>query len=148
MSLIGTSSILDGCPKKSFSSVHDLRKLFFGHRSRIDDVPIKLTQFCYSDTQQTAKLTCLLFSPLTDYLEEVSKGSDGEENINNILQSANFDPEFSSRWKPYRVELVHNKRLDEEYDGEYFYYRPQIPMRHDEVTTAARAISERAGSLN
>ena len=63
----------------------------------------------------------VLFSPLTDYLEEVTKGSEGEENINNILQSANFDPEFSSRWKPYRVELVHNKRLDEEYDGEYFY---------------------------
>ena len=42
MSLMGTSSILDGYPKKSFSSVYVL--LFFGHPSRIDDVPIKLTQ--------------------------------------------------------------------------------------------------------
>ena len=46
MSLMETSSILNGCPEKSFSSVYDLRKLFFGHPSRIDDVPIKLTQFC------------------------------------------------------------------------------------------------------
>ena len=47
MSLMGTSSILDRCPKKSFSSVYDLGKLFFGHPSCIDDVTIKLTQFCY-----------------------------------------------------------------------------------------------------
>ena len=44
----GTSSILDGCLKKSFSSVYDLGKRFFGHPSRIDDVPCNLTQFCYS----------------------------------------------------------------------------------------------------
>ena len=47
MSLMGTSSILDGWPNESFSLVYDLGKLFFGHPSRIDDVPIKLTQFCY-----------------------------------------------------------------------------------------------------
>ena len=39
--------MLDGCPKKSFSSVYDLEKIFFGHPSGIDNVPIKLTQFCY-----------------------------------------------------------------------------------------------------
>ena len=43
----GTSLILDGCLKKSFSSVYDLGKQFFGHPSRIDDVPCNLTQFCY-----------------------------------------------------------------------------------------------------
>ena len=47
MSLMGTSSLLDRCPKKSFSSVYDLGKQFFGHPSHIDDVPIKLTQYCY-----------------------------------------------------------------------------------------------------
>ena len=47
MSLMGTSSILNGCPKKSFSSVYDLRKQFLGHPSHIDNFPIKLTQFCY-----------------------------------------------------------------------------------------------------
>ena len=47
MSLMGTLLILDGCPLKSFSLVYDLGKRFFGHPSHIDDVPIKLTQFCY-----------------------------------------------------------------------------------------------------
>ena len=44
----GKSSILDGCLKKSFSSVYDLGKRFFGHPSRIDDFPCNLTQFCYN----------------------------------------------------------------------------------------------------
>ena len=35
-----------GVSKKSFSSVYDLRKQFFGHPSRIDDFPCNLTQFC------------------------------------------------------------------------------------------------------
>ena len=43
----GKSLILDGCLKKSFSSVYDLRKRFFGHPSRIVDFPCNLTQFCY-----------------------------------------------------------------------------------------------------
>ena len=43
----GTSSILDGCLEKSFTSVCDLGKRFFGHPSHIDDVPCNLTQFCY-----------------------------------------------------------------------------------------------------
>ena len=43
----GKSSILDGCLKKSFTSVYDLRKRLFGHPSRIDDFPCNLTQFCY-----------------------------------------------------------------------------------------------------
>ena len=47
MGLYGTSSILDDCPKKSFSSAYDLGKRFFGHPSRIDNIPIKLTQFCH-----------------------------------------------------------------------------------------------------
>ena len=38
----GTSSILDGCLKKSF----------FGHPSRINDVPCNLTQFCYTPVAQ------------------------------------------------------------------------------------------------
>ena len=46
----GTSSILDGCLKKLFSSVYDLGKRFFGHPSRIDDVSCNLTQFCYSES--------------------------------------------------------------------------------------------------
>ena len=46
----GKSLILDGCLKKSFSLVYDLGKRFFGHRSRIDDFPCNLTQFCYSST--------------------------------------------------------------------------------------------------
>ena len=48
MILMGTSSILDGCPKKSFSSVYNIGKIFCGHPSHIDDGPIKLTQFCYN----------------------------------------------------------------------------------------------------
>ena len=44
----GTSSILDGCLKKSFSLVYDLGKRFVGHPSCIDDVPCNLTQFCYN----------------------------------------------------------------------------------------------------
>ena len=43
----GKSLILDGCLKKSFSSVYDLGKQFFGHPSRIDGFPCNLTQFCY-----------------------------------------------------------------------------------------------------
>ena len=43
----GKSSKLDGCLKKSFSSVYDLGKQFFGHPSCIDDFPCNLTQFCY-----------------------------------------------------------------------------------------------------
>ena len=43
----GKSWILDGCLKKSFSSVYDLGKRFFEHPSRIDDFPCNLTQFCY-----------------------------------------------------------------------------------------------------
>ena len=43
----GKSLILDGCLKKSFSSVYDLGKRFFGHPSRIDDFLCNLTQFCY-----------------------------------------------------------------------------------------------------
>ena len=39
--------ILNGCLKKSFSSVYDLGKRFFGHPSCIDDFPCNLTQFCY-----------------------------------------------------------------------------------------------------
>ena len=37
----------DGCPKKSFFlGLYDHGKRFSGHPSCIDDVPIKLTQFC------------------------------------------------------------------------------------------------------
>ena len=36
-----------GVLKTLFFSDYDLGKHFFGHSSRIDDVPIKLTQFCY-----------------------------------------------------------------------------------------------------
>ena len=43
----GKLSILDGCLKKSFSSVYDLGKQFFGNPSGIDDFPCNLTQFCY-----------------------------------------------------------------------------------------------------
>ena len=43
----GTSSILDGCLKKSFSWVYDIGKRFFRHPSCINDVPCNLTQFCY-----------------------------------------------------------------------------------------------------
>ena len=53
----GTSSILDGCLKKSFSSVCDLGKRFFGHPSRINDVPCNLKQFCYN-VGYTHKFVC------------------------------------------------------------------------------------------
>ena len=43
----GKSLILDGCLKKSVSSVYDLGKLFFGHPSRINDFPCNLIQFCF-----------------------------------------------------------------------------------------------------
>ena len=46
----GKSSILNGCLKKSFSSVNNLGERFFGHPSRIDDFPCNLTQFCYRST--------------------------------------------------------------------------------------------------
>ena len=41
MSLMGTPSILDGWPEDPFT-----RSTTPEHPSRIDDVPIKLTQFC------------------------------------------------------------------------------------------------------
>ena len=44
----GKLSILDGCLKKSYSSVYDLGKRFLGHPSCIDDFPCNLTQFCYT----------------------------------------------------------------------------------------------------
>ena len=47
MSLMGTLSILNNVQKESFSLIYDLGKQYFGHTSLIDDVPIKLTQFCY-----------------------------------------------------------------------------------------------------
>ena len=45
---MGKSSILDGCPKKSFSLVYNIGKGFFGHPSHIDNVSIKLTSFAKS----------------------------------------------------------------------------------------------------
>ena len=42
----GKLLILDGCHKKSFTSVYDLGKRFLGHPSRISDFPCNLTQFC------------------------------------------------------------------------------------------------------
>ena len=67
MSLMGTSSILDGCPKKSFSLVYDLGKRFFGRPSRINDAPIKLTQFCYNTPMglvQYKGIVSLILPPL------------------------------------------------------------------------------------
>ena len=44
---MGTSSIQDGCPKNGFPRSYTEEKDLLGHPSSIDDVPIKLIQFCY-----------------------------------------------------------------------------------------------------
>ena len=54
----GKSLLLDGCLKKSFSSVYDLGKRFFGHPSRIVHFPCNLTQFCYNTEMGCIPISC------------------------------------------------------------------------------------------
>ena len=74
MSLMGTLSILDGCPKKSFSSAYDIGNQFFGHPSHIDGVPIKLTQFCCNTYPQMDPTWSVLSPPTNVELQNSPRG--------------------------------------------------------------------------
>ena len=65
------SSIRDGRLKKSFSSVYDLGKRFFGHPSRIDDFPCNLTQFCYNILLHSASGSSLILTVSFPYINVV-----------------------------------------------------------------------------
>ena len=61
----------------------------------------------------------ILSDVFSEYLEEVCPGSDAEAEIQDIITRSFLDPNFHTRWKPYRIELVQNKHLEGELDGEW-----------------------------
>ena len=55
---------------------------------------------------------------VADYLEEAKLDSDDGEAVLNIVEDTFLDLNFETKWKPYRVELVKNKHLETEFEGE------------------------------
>ena len=60
---------------------------------------------------------------VADYLEEVKVDSDDAEGVLNIVEDTFLDTNFESKWKPYRIELVKNKHLETEFEGEETNFR-------------------------
>ena len=56
---------------------------------------------------------------VADYLEEAKLDTDDAETVLNIVEDTFIDPDFDNKWKPYRIELVKNKHLETEFEGEY-----------------------------
>ena len=55
---------------------------------------------------------------VADYLEEVKVDSDDAVGVLNIVEDTFLDTNFESKWKPYRIELIKNKHLETEFEGE------------------------------
>ena len=55
---------------------------------------------------------------VADYLEEAKLDSDDAEAVLSIVEDTFLDSNFESKWKPYRIELVKNKHLETEFEGE------------------------------
>ena len=59
---------------------------------------------------------------VADYLEEAKLVSEDAETVLNIVEDTFLDPDFDTKWKPYRIEIVKNKHLETEFEGKYVLY--------------------------
>ncbi len=59
---------------------------------------------------------------VADYLEEVTGDSEDGEDITRIIEGSFLDPDWATKWKPYRIELIKNKHLESEYEGKKYYF--------------------------
>ena len=54
---------------------------------------------------------------VTDYLEEAKLDTEEAEDVLSIVEETFLDQDYDTKWKPYRVELVKNKLLESEFEG-------------------------------
>jgi len=54
---------------------------------------------------------------LEERLEEVSLTGEAGEELINIISESYLDTEFDSKWRPAKIQLIHNKSLNSVYEG-------------------------------
>jgi len=52
-------------------------------------------------------------------LEEISLMSEAGEELINLIHESYLDADFESKWRPAKIQLIHNKSLQLAYEGMY-----------------------------
>jgi len=55
-------------------------------------------------------------------LEEVSLTGKVAEELKDVIRESYLDTEFESKWRPAKIQLIHNKSLQSVYDGLYIAF--------------------------
>ena len=58
-----------------------------------------------------------MLSYIGEILEEVLLTSKAGEELEAIIRESYLDAEFDSKWRPAKIQLIHNKSLQAVYDG-------------------------------
>jgi len=53
-------------------------------------------------------------------LENVSFGSEIDEELQDILRDSYLDPEFESKWSPAKIQIIRNQNLLKQFEGENY----------------------------
>jgi len=52
-------------------------------------------------------------------LEEISLLSEAGEEFISLIRESFLDADFESKWRPAKIQLIHNKSLQVAYEGMY-----------------------------
>jgi len=61
----------------------------------------------------------ILLVCLDETLEEISLLSEAGEELINLIRESYLDAEFETKWRPAKIQLIHNKSLQVAYGGMY-----------------------------